>query len=212
VSQALALVHVSGQPGAVCADQPGQACQAREGVNGSGAVVGSMRWTLTATVPPGVAAGTVPVAVFSTTAGLQGFPCAAVVAGVATVACNGVTAANALQGSMVTVVFAPGVVAVGTVTGPGAGAGLARLGAAGALPLLPPPPPILLPLPPSPLVAIPPGAPRPAASPAGVPIIPEADTAALLLIGLVATIGARRWRRTSRDGRLGIANRGDPHH
>jgi hypothetical protein len=195
VAQALAQVAPSGQQGAACADQPGQACQARGGVNGSGAVVGSMRWTLTATVPPGVAPGTVSVAVFSTTAGLQGFPCAAVVAGVVTVVCNGITAANALQGSVVTVVFAPGVVAVGTVTGPGAGAGLAGLGVAGVLPLLPPPPPILLPPPPSPLIAIPPGAPRPAAGPAEVPIIPEADTAALLLAGLLVTIGARCWRR-----------------
>ena len=39
--------------------------------------------------------------------------------GTTTVACTGTTAGNALQGSTVTVVFAPGVVSVGTINGPG---------------------------------------------------------------------------------------------
>jgi hypothetical protein len=149
VAQAIALVQPTGQQGASCASAVGQNCQAAGGVNGPGTVTGSMRWALTANVPAGVAAGVIPVAVFSTNQGLQGFACAAVVAGVPTVACNGTTAGNALQGSTVTVVFAAGVVSVGTITGPGVAAVVA--------PLLPPPPPIILPPPPSPLIPVPSG-------------------------------------------------------
>jgi hypothetical protein len=189
VPQAIALVQPSGQQGSPCASQIGQICQVAGTVRGSGTVSSSMTWSLTAAVPAGVAPGTVPVAVFSTTAGLQGFPCAPVAVGGGTVACIGTTAANALQGSVVTVVFAPGVVATGTVTGPGIGPG--ALGPVGGLPLLPPPPPILLPPPPSPLVPI---RPRVAASTAndtaGVPVVPEADTAVLILLGLLGLLVA----------------------
>jgi CSLREA domain-containing protein len=189
VQQAIALVQPSGQQGSPCASQIGQICQVAGTVRGSGTVSSSMTWSLTAAVPAGVAPGTVPVAVFSTTAGLQGFPCAPVAVGGGTVACIGTTAANALQGSVATVVFAPAVVAVGTVTGPGIGPG--ALGPVGGLPLLPPPPPILLPPPPSPLVPIPP---RVAASiandTAGVPVVPEADTAVLILLGLLGLLVA----------------------
>jgi hypothetical protein len=158
LQQALALVAPSGQPGAPCASTPGQACTAGGAVRGTGTVSGSMVWTLTANVPAGVAAGVIPVAVFSTTQGLQGFPCAPVAVGAPTVSCVGVTAGNALQGSTVTVVFAPGVVVVGTVTGPAGAppAPAAPAAGAGAAPLLPPalvglaPPPPLLPPPPPP--------------------------------------------------------------
>jgi hypothetical protein len=147
LAQAIASVTATGQQNTPCANRAGQTCQAAGGVNGPGSVTGSMRWTLTANVPVGVAPGIVPVAVFSTTQGIQGFPCAPVVAGVTTVACSGTTAGNALQGSTVTVVFAPGVTSTGTITGPGA--------AAVVIPVLPPPPPPP-PLPPPPLLLPPP--------------------------------------------------------
>jgi hypothetical protein len=210
VAQAIALVPRSGQQTA-CADQIGQTCQAAGGVTGSGSVIGSMRWNLTVTVPPGVAAGTVPVAVFTTTTGLpnEGFLCSPVVAGVATVTCNGATAGNALQGSTVTVVFAPGVVVTGTITGPGG------IGAAGAglflPPLPPPPPPPLLPPPPmvppvmpltaatGPFAGLPPVSTTPPSAPMpSVPVIPEADSLPLLLGGLLALgglTGYRAWRK-----------------
>jgi virginiamycin B lyase len=197
VQQAIALVQPSGQQGNACATAIGQACQVTGATNGTGTVNGSMQWNLTATVPAGVAAGVIPVAVFSTTAGLQGFACAAVVAGVGTVVCAGTTAANALQGSTVTVVFGAGLVSVGTVTGPGGAA---------VLPLLPPPPPppIILPPPPPPLIpAAPARLSAPAARPAApvapeVPIIPETDTMLLLGAGLVGVgliAGLRKLRR-----------------
>jgi hypothetical protein len=153
-------------------------------------------------VPAGVAAGVVPVAVLSTTQGLQGFPCAPVAAGAATVVCAGTTAGNALQTSTVTVVFAPGVTSVGVINGPGAGA------AAAPLPLLPavfpPPPPLpLVPppllLPPPPLVPVQPGIPGGISSFPDVPVIPEADSQILLILGLAAVglfVGlGRRQRR-----------------
>jgi hypothetical protein len=136
------------------------------------------------------------VAVFSTTAGLQGFPCAPAIAGAASVSCMGTTGANALRGSVVTVVFAPGVTAVGSVTGPGGASGTGTLVATIAVPLLPPPPPILLPpllVPPIPLV---PGA-GPFSAPPEVPAIPEADTL-LLLIGGLVLVAARASRRRRR--------------
>ncbi len=185
LAQALALVQPSGQPGP-CASAVGQTCSVTGGVTGSGTVTGSMTWTLTAPLPAGVAAGIVPVAVFATTAGLEGFPCAATVAWAATVACNGTTADNARQGSTVTVVFAAGVTATGVVSGPGV-----------VLALLPPPPIVLPPPPPPPLVPLPPSAPPVLASaPPEVPQIPESDSLLLLGFGL-ATLGlvTRPWRR-----------------
>jgi hypothetical protein len=192
LQQALGLVQPTGQRGVPCAVGVGQTCQATGAVTGPGTVTGSMRWSLTATVPAGVAAGIVPVAVFSTSQGRQGFPCAPVAAGAATVACAGTTPANALQTSTVTVVFAPGVVAVGVIRGPGAGAAAVPL-------LLPPPispssppimPPLLLPPPPlPPLVPVQPGAPTGAPSFPDVPVIPEADSLMLLILALAA-VGA----------------------
>jgi hypothetical protein len=159
-----------------------------------------MAWNLTATGPPGVAPGTVPVAVVSTTAGLQGFARTAVAAGAATVSCVGTTGANALQGSLVTVVFAPGVAAAGTVSGPGAaaagGAARAVVAVVAVVPLLPPLPPLALPPPPLPLVPVPlPGGLPGAASQAEVPVIPEPEPAALLLAGLAGMAALARWRR-----------------
>jgi len=198
--QAVALVTASGQPGVPCAVTPGDSCQAVGAVSGTGRVNSSMLWTVTATVPAGVAAGVVPVAVFSTTTGLEGIACTPVVGGGATVTCTGATTGNALQGSTVTVVFAPGVFAVGTITAPGIATRVAP-----PVPLLlpplalaPPPPPLLPPPPPAPTGMIIAG---PAAGGrfAEVPGVPEADSVLLLAGGLFAlglAAGLRARRRT----------------
>jgi hypothetical protein len=179
-------------------------------VTGSGT---SMTWTLTASVPSGVAVGVTPVAVFTTTASREGLTCAAVASGATTVACTGTTTGYGLQGSNVTVLFSAltsGVTSVGTITGPGAapivpvGSGLVPLipgpfgaGPAGAGPLGPAGPggaPYAVPqfgaAPPSGL-AVPPG------SRANIPVIPEADTIWMLVagFGLVAWLGHWRTRR-----------------
>jgi hypothetical protein len=196
VAQAIAQVQgtfgLTGQATVPSADTPGEQVTVSGSVSGTGRVLGSMAWMLTAPVPAGVAPGTVPVAVVATTAGLQGFLCAPVAAGVGTVSCVGTTAANALQGSTVVVVFGPGLIATGSVTGPGPRAAQALL----ALPLLPPPPPLLLP--PLPPPVLPMGPPFWAA-PAEVPVIPEAESGWLVLAGLGALLGvARLWRRAGR--------------
>ena len=183
VQQAIASVAPSGLPGVPCGDVVGQTCQAVGPVQGLGAITGSVTWNLTATVPAGVAAGTVPVAVFSTTVGLEGFPCAAVAAGATTVACAVTTVGNVLLGSNVTVVFAPGTTSVGTVQGPGA---IALQALASAPPPLPPPPPFIgPPLPPPPPAPVGLGVQTPSSllmQPAypGVPVVPEADSVLLL--------------------------------
>src|SRR3954452_2493488 len=59
VQQAIASVAPSGLVGLPCGDVIGQTCQAVGGVQGQGAITGSMTWNLTANVPGGVAAGTV---------------------------------------------------------------------------------------------------------------------------------------------------------
>ncbi|HLH21682.1 MAG TPA: DUF11 domain-containing protein [Chloroflexota bacterium] len=216
LQQAIAQTPASGQGGPPCAVLPGTACTASGQTSGSGVVAASMRWTLTATVPAGVAAGTLPFAVFSTTVGQEGFACAPVVAGGTTVSCTGVTAGNALQGSTVTVVFGPGLTAVGNITAavpgqvgapstvppllppvPPAPVGPAPLPAA-ALPLAPPPlaPPALLPPPPARPVGAAPGM-APGAAPVypDVPVIPEADTLVLLAVGLAGLTARAALRR-----------------
>src|SRR5262249_3016130 len=133
----------------------------------------------------------IPVAVFTTTISPpnEGFPCTPVAAGVTTVTCTGTTTGNALQGSTVTVVFAPGITVTGTIPGP---RGIANH----IPPLLPPPPP---PSPPPPPLLPPPGPvmqPMPAMPP--VPVIPEADSFLLVAIGIVgigALAGLRAYRR-----------------
>lgn len=193
IQQALAQVPPSGLPGVPCAGAPGAACTVEGSVSGQGVVVASMRWTLTVTVPAGVAPGTAPVAVFTTTAGAEGFACSPVVAGAATVTCTGTTAGNALQGSTVTVVFGTGLTATGRVA----------LGAGGAppvpvAPLLPPHPPALAPPPPLvPIALVPPSRGAPGGYPE-VPVVPEADSVALLGIGLAAVAALVCWRRRGR--------------
>lgn len=168
LQQALALVRPSGQAGVPLSGQAGQTFTVSGAVTGSGRLgATSTTWTLTATVPGGVPPGTVPVAVVSTTQGLQGFGCAPVVAGSATVQCTGTTTGTPLAGSVVTVVFTPSLTVTGTLTAPAAGAtgaGVAPLVA--VVPAVPPPPPPIGPPPPPllpPLLA----EPVPAAVPAG---------------------------------------------
>ncbi len=134
VSQAISRVGVSGQAGIPAALLPGQTVQVTGQVHGTGTVTSSMSWNLTANVPAGVAAGSIPVAVISTTQGLQGFTCAAVTAGATTVACTGTTSGNALLGSTVTVVFPNGATAVGTIVS------AQNNNIPPLLPLIPPPP------------------------------------------------------------------------
>jgi hypothetical protein len=153
VSQAISRVGVSGQAGVPAASLRGQTVRVTGQVQGTGTVTSSMSWNLTATVPAGVAAGSIPVAVISTTQGLQGFTCAAVTAGATTVTCTGTTAGNALAGSTVTVVFPNGATVTGTIIS-------AQNEILPPLPLLPPPPvPPLPPPPPPPLLPPPPPAP-----------------------------------------------------
>jgi hypothetical protein len=161
VSQAIAKVGVTGQTGVPAAFLPGQTVTVTGQVQGTGRVTSSMTWNLTATVPAGVAAGSIPVAVISTTQGLQGFACAAVTAGATTVACNGTTAGNALAGSTVTVVFPNGATVTGTIIN-------ANNNIVPPLPLIPPPPaPPLPPPPPPPL--LPPPLPAPPMAPMTAP-------------------------------------------
>jgi hypothetical protein len=145
-----------------------------------------MSWTLTASIPAGVVAGTLPTAVFSTTAGLEGFACATVAAGATTVACSGATVGNALQSSLVTVVLGPGMIVTGIISGVG------PRGVPPAPPIVlpPPPPPPLVPVG-LPLVAGPP-------TPSEVPVIPETESLALLgagLLAVLAAVGLRHRRR-----------------
>src|SRR5262249_48405771 len=100
-----------------------------------------------------------------------------------------------------TVVFAPGVTAVGTVTGPGRAGLPSPLPSRALLPppllppaplVLPPPPPPPAPLLPPPLLALQPAG----TADAGVPVIPESDTLLLVIAGLLAIAAStRRYRR-----------------
>jgi hypothetical protein len=193
-----------GTPGAPCAG-PGSDCtvaphgpfppgilpSAGDISSGTLTPTKSMAFRLTALVSAGVPAGTVPVAVFSTDAGIQAVACAATGPAGTPYTCSGIVAGNVLQGSTVALCFSVAAgCALGTVRGPGAAP--AGIGA-GVVPLLPPPPPIVLPPLPPPLMPVAPFA-RPAAE---VPVIPEVDSLALLLaglLGLAAWVGRRRVR------------------
>ncbi len=211
IAQAQELAgFVVGTPGRACATQVGQACTGNgNGLNVTGNVTGSMRWTVSATLPaaPPAGAGT-PLFVITTTAGVEAVPCtpalAAAPAPGTVVNCTATTVGNALQGAAAVLVF-PGVggaagpaVGPAIVTGPGPAAVVVPAAAA-AVPLLPPPPPLLLPPPPSPLI---PAAPSMVGGAMGrmpeVPVIPEADSLPLLLGGLAALGAIAGWRARRR--------------
>jgi hypothetical protein len=210
IAQAQAVAgFVSGTTGQPCATQVGQTCQGTgNGLNVVGNVTGSMRWTVTATLPaaPPAGAGT-PFFVITTTVGLEAVPCtpapAAAPAPGTVVTCTATTVGNALQGAAAVLVF-PGVgaaagpaVGPAIVTGPGAPAAVVPA-AAIAPPPLPPPPPPLLP-PPPPLLPPPPFTMGSGMMPMPeVPVIPEADTLPLLLGGLAALGALAGWRTRRR--------------
>jgi hypothetical protein len=202
IAQVRATLGITGQANTPAATAVGERATVAGAVTGSGTVTGSMSWTLSAPVPAGVPAGAVPVAVLSTTLGLESYFCSQAPPGAARATCNGVTLGNGLQGSTVAVVFGPGLVATGTLSGAGAGQPAPALLAAAPLlpppflvPPPPPPPPPPLSLPPVPALASPsaPG-PRPE-----VPVIPEADPLNLLVLGLAALGGARALRSRRRQ-------------
>jgi hypothetical protein len=183
VPQPIGLVQPTGQAGVPCADSIEDGCTVSGQVTGNARVIGSMAWTLTALVPTGVALGTSPVAVLSTTlVGLEGFLCSPVVGDQRMVLCDGITIGNALQGSTVTVVFATGVRVTGIVTGPGPRPVVS--------PLLPPPPQ-LMPLPPAPVGV----SGEATGSFPEVPVIPETNSLVLLADGLAAIGGLLVLRR-----------------
>jgi hypothetical protein len=151
----------SGQPGVPCARTVGQACAVTGSVIGTHTKTGSMRVQHTVPAPPGTAVGSVPTLFAPTTAGVESFACTVVTAALTT-SCPGTLVGDTLQGATVTVRFAAtaggSADVTGIIRGPGAGA---------AVPLLPPPPPIILPPVPRPLL-IPVMVPSaPGSSPAG---------------------------------------------
>jgi hypothetical protein len=163
-------------------------------------------FNVTATGPAGSVVGGLPAIFLPTTLGVEGFQCGAVSAALQAI-CVGVTVGNLLQGATVTVRFplvgggTAGV--VGTVTGPAPPPAAAPASVPlVTLPLLPPPPPPAPPplLPPPPLIPPAPlGSPFAAApAPAGVPVVPEAESLPLLLGGLAA-VGL--WLAVRRRGR-----------
>jgi hypothetical protein len=113
---------------------------------GRGRVATGMAWTLTVPVPAGIAPGTLPVAVISTSVDLEGILCSPVVAGSGTASCAGTSVGLALQGSVVVGYFGPTATVEGSVSGPGPSATPTPAPLSlGAPPL---PPPLLPPLPP----------------------------------------------------------------
>jgi hypothetical protein len=205
---------VLGTQGVPCVFPVGQICTVTGVVTGTLTRTGSMSFSLTSTVPAGLAAGIIPVAVFSTDVGLQAVACNAPAAGAAgtVYTCTGTITGNALAGSTVAVCYtATSVCLLGTVTG-GVNPPFPPPPPPFPPPLPPPPPPFPPPPPPPPPpfpppgqfpVGPPPGAqvPPPQAANAaypGVPTIPEADSLLLTLGGLLALgglLGLRRLRR-----------------
>jgi hypothetical protein len=199
---------VSGTTGRACATQVGQQCTGTGGgLTATGRVTSSMTWTVSATLPAAPAAGAgTPIFVVTTTAGAEGVPCtpapAAAPAAGSVVTCTATTVGNALQGAAAVLVF-PGVggaagpaVGPAIITGPGPAAAVAAL----LPPLLPPgPPPLpLLPPPPPPLLSPPPTMMGGTMRMPEVPVIPEADSALLLLGGFAALGGLAAWRARRR--------------
>jgi hypothetical protein len=195
-----------GLTGAGLGAQAGGQCQVTGTVTGTFTNSGTgQTFSLTTAVPAGTGAGTVPVAVISTTNGVVAVPCTAIAIGTTIATCTGTITGQALQGSTVAICFPNATVTaytcnLGTVLGPG------PVILNNQLPLLPPPPLQFIPPPPPPLLPPPPPAPMGgmmAPSPmASVPVIPEADSIFLVVGGLVAVgaiAGLRSLRRRRDD-------------
>lgn len=185
----------------------GQPCSVGGALSGTVSALaggsGGFTFTLSATLPAGVPPGIAPVAVFSTTQGVLGAVCGAPSGAVGTTyTCAGtLTAPGAvpLQGSSAALCFtATTACLLGSVSGPGPAAALAASSAPLVPPVIvaaPPPPPLVPPPPLAPLTA--PFAGPPAA--VEVPVIPEAESALLLALGLAAAGAvAHAVRRTTR--------------
>jgi hypothetical protein len=218
-----------GTTSGACATTVGGVCQFQDDPNGPGVLegtatkIGSMRFTVTATSPVVPVAGSVPAVFLPTTIGVESFfvACSAVPAAAPfTTTCTGVTVGDVLQGAVITVRFANAAGGVTNVTGiaVGPGAGVAAPIVPPAAPPLAQPagaPPAAIPANPRPPLQFIPAAPAPLLPPrqplqppaaavpfAEIPVIPEADTLALLLggaalLGAVA-LGRRRTGGSSR--------------
>jgi hypothetical protein len=195
----------TGRLGVHAASRPGDQATVHGGLSGTGRVVAGMAWTLSVPVPAGVAPGTLPVAVVSTSVDLEGFLCPPVAAGAPTGQCTGTTRGNALRDSILVVYFGPTATVEGTVVA-------SATATATPLPLPPPPPlppPLLPPLPPPPPAVVPlppaappflpvgpPGAPPdPRAVAPEVPVIPEGPSLLLLGLGMAALAALATRRR-----------------
>jgi hypothetical protein len=179
-----------------------------------------MTFNVTATAPPNAVAST-PTIFITTTRGVEdNFACTPVSGPGQVTTCTGTTLGDILQGGTVSVRFAaPGAAGppAGTVTLTGIALGS---GLAGAIvePPAPPPPPglppavaqVAIPAVPRPPVQFIPSAPAPLLPPVGtlpslrgqaplqypeVPVIPEADTLALVVGGLAALAAVAAFRR-----------------
>jgi hypothetical protein len=209
----------SGQAGTPCTTTAGGRCTTSGAVAGVWTRTGpgsGGAFSFSAAAPAGVAPSGSPAIFIPTTSGVESAACAALSAAPPfATACQGATRGNALQGATVTVRFpvagggtidatstlvGPTPVAPPPVAPPPSRPPLSILVLPGApllpWPPLPPPPPILLPPPPLPLlVPVAPVLPERSSSFAEVPMIPEADSLGLLLLGLGALGALRRLRR-----------------
>jgi hypothetical protein len=199
-------VPLNPRPAPLASAQP--ACSSGATVAVTGGVSGALRcgsytFTLTATGPGGTQVGGTPaVFVQAVTAGAIGAPvtdafaCTQPVPANLTVTCSGSSANFPARGGQVTVRFPLTVGGTADVTGVIAGGPVGRVGLVGVgrlppppLPLLPPPPPFLIPPPPAAMAVAP-----------EVPVIPEADSLALVGVSLAALAGLAGLRRRRARG------------
>jgi hypothetical protein len=196
----------SGEAGVACAGQVGETCAITGGTAGTWTKTGSGTLRLTATGPAGTAPGGLPRVFVPTTRGVESASCAPLpTLPPFTTTCTGTTVGDVLQRAIITVRFplvgggtadVTGVLMGPAATGPGAGPLVVGMPAPPLLPPPPPVPPLSAPLLPAPLVPLaPPFAPSAGAPRPEVPIIPEADSAALVLAGILALAATRCWRR-----------------
>jgi pimeloyl-ACP methyl ester carboxylesterase len=122
VSLAANVPVLTGLVGVPCAAAIGAVCTVLGALTGQFTVVGSMRYTVSATGPAGTVVGGVPAIFIPTTSGVERFACGAITAQLRTT-CTGSTVGNALQSGTVTVRLPlPGgrtADVVGVLSGPG---------------------------------------------------------------------------------------------